>query len=385
MRIGSDLLYQRLRCRLNAGIDGLLAGPYWKLKALFAVAAISLFRAFPNYDVLATLFFETTWHDVQLKFDHPLLDTSRIFAPGSHQSNLTFRLTVPLLAHILRLHEPGILSFFAVAGLVLLYLVLKVAFALSASKRVALFVCLTTACVWPGVAAFQELRGGYYDALALCLVLAAIASSSSLFAGLFLFLACWTDERALVASAFAFLLFAFHNTGDNRHFIVGRPCRRCGGRVGYLGIRAYLTATQPYPLSVSGIGLSVFSQQINAIPLAIWSGLGAGWLLVIFGFVTLLQQKRYVAAAGFGAALAATMSVSLVAVDLTRGMSYCLPAVFVALAVLGASKKAKQLERLAAIAAVISFVVPTFYLEGSSGLYWLNPLPVQLARWMHWL
>jgi len=376
------VLYQRLRCRLNAGIDKLLAAPYWKLKALVAVAAISLFRAFPNYDVLGTLFFETTWHNVQLKFDHPMLDTSRIFAPGSHQSNLTFRLTVPLLAHVLHLHEVGVLIFSALAGFVLWYLVLKVAFTLTASKRVALFLCLTTACTWPGTAAFHELRGGYYDALALCLLLAATAASSSPLATLFLFLAAWTDERALVASSFVFLLYLFSNTGGIRRFTMAKPAAVVAAAAGYLGIRAYLTAAHPYALSVSGVGISVLWQQTNVIPLAIWSGLGGGWILVIFCLFTLFRQKRYLAAAGFGAVLIVMTGVSLAAVDVTRGMAYCLPAVFVALAVLGSSERTKQLERLAAICAVISLLVPTFYLEGSSGLWWLYPLPIQIARWM---
>jgi hypothetical protein len=183
------------------------------LKALFAVGAISLFRAFPNYDALRTIFSETTWRNVQVKFDHPMADTSRIFAPGSHESNLTFRLTVPILAHIFHLHRAEVLICFAFVGFVLLYLVLKVAFTLSASKRVALFVCLSTACTWPGEAAFHELRGGYYDALALCLVLAACATSSSIVTAALLFLAAWTDERALVASLFVLLLYAYNNAG----------------------------------------------------------------------------------------------------------------------------------------------------------------------------
>jgi len=380
--IRPSLIYQRLRSRVDAGIDRILAGRHWKLKALAAIAVISLFRAFPNYDVLGTLFFETTWHDVQLKFDHPMLDTSRIFPPGSHQSNLTFRLTVPLLAHVLHLHESGVLIFFALAGFVLWYLVLKIAFALSASKRVALFLCLTTACTWPGTAAFHELRGGYYDALALCLLLAATATSSSLLATLFLFLAAWTDERALIASSFVLLLYIFGNTGGIRRFTVGKPAAVVVAAAEYLGIRAYLTAAHPYAFSVSGVGISVLRQQTNVIPLAIWSGLGGSWILVIFGLFTLFRQKRYLAATGFGAVLLAMIGVSLAAVDVTRGMAYCLPAVFVALAALGSSETAKQLERLAAICAVVSFLVPTFYVEGSSGLWWLYPLPMQIARWM---
>lgn len=375
-------LYQKLRMRFDAGIDRLLAGPHWKWKALFVVFAIALFRAFPNYDALGTFFFEAKWRDAQVKFDDPLIDTSRIFPAGSHESNLTFRLTVPILAHFFHLHEAGLLIFFGLVGIVLLYLVLKVAFTLSASKRVALFVCLSTACAWPGEAAFHELRGGYYDALALCLLVAACATSSSLLATTFLFLAAWTDERALIASSFVFLLFACTETGGFRRFLLGKPAAVVVAAAAYLGTRAYLTSTHSYLHAASGIGLSILLQQINVIPLAIWTGLGGSWILVCLALLALFVQKRYLAATAFSTALVAVMVASLAVADVTRSMAYCLPAVFVAMAALSSSEGIKQIEQLAAIGAAISVLVPTYYLEGNAGLWWLYPLPMQIARWL---
>ena len=384
-----ERLYQRLRIRISAGIDRLLSGPYWKLKALFGVLAISLFRAVPNYDALGTFFFAAKWRDAQVKFDHPLIDTSRTFPAGSHESNLTFRLTVPMLAHVFHLHQAGLLIFFACVGIVLLYLVLKVAFTLSASKRVALFVCLSTACTWPGEAAFHELRGGYYDALALCLLVAACATSSSLLAGALLFLAAWTDERALIASSFVFLLYAYKDAGIRR-FLAGKPAAVVVAIAAYLGTRAYLASSHSYLHAASGVGLSVLSQQTNVIPLAIWTGLGGSWILVVLGLLALFLKKRYLAAATFSAALVGMIVASLAVADVTRSMAYCLPAVFVALAALNSSEGVKQIEKLAAISGVISFLVPTYYLEGNAGLWWLYPLPIQIVRWLlptamlHW-
>ncbi len=374
-------LYQKLRDLFNAGIERILSGPFWKVKALCGVLAISLFRAFPSYDALGTNFHQSTWRDIQIKFDHPFIDTAKLFPAGSHESNLTFRLTVPILAHVFHLHELELLIFFALVGIVLLYLVLKVSFTLSDSKRVALFVCLTTACAWPGEAAFHELRGGYYDALALCLLVAAFATSSSLLAAAFLFLAAWTDERALIASSFVFLLYAYQNSGIRR-FLTGKPAAVIVAAAAYLGTRAYLTATHSYILSTSGVGLSVLAQQINVIPLAIWTGLGGGWILVALGLATLFRQKSYLAFAAFCAVLAGMMVASLAVADVTRSMAYCLPAVFVALAALSSSEEPKRIEGIAAISAAISFLVPTYYLEGNAGLWWLYPLPMQIVRWL---
>lgn len=359
-------LYQRLRGRINAGIDWLLSGPRWKLKALSAVVAIGLLRAFPSYDALASNFHRSTWRNVQIKLDHPLIDTSRIFAPGSHESKLAYRLTVPMLAHVLHLGETGLLIVFGLSGFVLLYLILKVVFTLTGSKRAALFVCLATACAWPGQAAFHELRGGYYDALAICLLVAACVTSSSLLTGALVFLAAWTDERALIASSFVFL---FQTRRGKTGTVIAVAA--------YLAIRAYLTATHS-EVDVSGVGVAILLQQLNVIPFAIWSGLSGVWILVAVGLVAFVREKRYLAAAGFCGALAVMIAVSLLVVDTTRSMAYCLPAVFVALTALDP----KRIEKLSAIAAAISLLVPSFYLEGSAGFFWLYPLPVQIARWL---
>jgi hypothetical protein len=150
----------------------------------------------------------------------------------------------------------------------------------------------------------------------------------------------------------------------------------------YLGIRAYLTATHSYVLTTGGVGFSVLSQQVNVIPLAIWTGLGGSWILVLLGVVTLFLQKRYLAAAAFCTALLGAIAASLAVVDVTRSMAYCLPAVFVAVAALNSREAGGQIEKLAAISGVISFLVPTYYLEGSGGLWWLYPLPIQIARWL---
>jgi dihydrodipicolinate synthase/N-acetylneuraminate lyase len=76
------------------------------------------------------------------------------------------------------------------------------------------------------------------------------------------------------------------------------------------------------------------------------------------------------------------MVASLAVADVTRSMAYCLPAVFVGVAALASSEGMQQIEQLAAIGAAISLLVPTYYLEGNAGLWWLYPLPVQIVRWL---
>lgn len=199
--------------------------------------------------------------------------------------------------------------FSAMCGIVLFYQLLGVVHAVAASRRVALFTCLSVACAWPGATAFHELRGGYYDALCLCLLVAAFAARSRLLIATLVFLAVWTDERALVGALFLLLFYAF-----SKFAFAGR---------------------------VSAVVIAIVAYfSLPAIPLAIWSGLGGSWMLVLCGIAALFKQKRYQKAALFCAVLTAATLVS----------------------------------------GAIAFLIPTYYLEGSSGLWWLHPLPFQLMR-----
>src|SRR5689334_2031855 len=86
--------------KILARFDRLLSGPRWKYSSLAIIIAWALFRAFPSYDALRTEIVDSTWRSAQIKFDHPFADTSRLFASGSHESNLTFRLSIPVIAHV---------------------------------------------------------------------------------------------------------------------------------------------------------------------------------------------------------------------------------------------------------------------------------------------
>ena len=176
--------------------------------------------------------------------------------------------------------------------------------------------------------------------------------------------------------------FTHATTHGIRRIFVGRPAAVVVAASAYLGMRAYLTATHSYFLGGTGAGLSVLSQQTNVIPLAIWTGLGGSWILVSLGLLTLFLQKRYLAAAAFCGALVGAIAAALAVIDVTRSMAYCLPAVFVALTVLSRSEPIKHLEKVTTIAGLISLAVPTYYLEGNAGLWWLYPLPIQIVRWL---
>lgn len=364
----------------TAVVKQLLSGSNWKAKALFVVLILALFRAFPSYDALHTPFTEATWRAAQLKFDHPLLDTGKFFPPVSHESKLTFRLTVPVLAHLLHLGRDGVLVLSAILGSILLFTVLTLAYEITDDRQIAFFLTLAIACTWSGLTAFHDLRGGYYDAAALCLLLTAMTARSALVVGIAAFLAAWTDERALIAVPLVIVFFALR-VRLNKQSLRARLISVLVGAGVYVLTRGYLTVAHSYSLNTAGLGLAVLWNQARAIPLGMWAGIGGGWVLLVLSLWILWRARQYLAFAGFLAALAPVIGTALIVSDVTRGASYCLPAVLVTLIILRLHVPLKSFRALILAVAAISFLVPTVYCEGTN-IYWLYPLPVQLFRWL---
>ena len=73
---------------IDAAVEFVVAGSHWKAKVLLIILSIAALRTWPSYAALATPFVDRTWHDAQVKVDHPFCDTSRMFPPASHESNL---------------------------------------------------------------------------------------------------------------------------------------------------------------------------------------------------------------------------------------------------------------------------------------------------------
>ena len=153
-----------LAARVRSSAERIIAGPHWKLRATVVVLAFGLFRAFPNYNFLRDAGAQQTWRDAAIKIQHPAADMVRLFPPASHEAKLTFRLTGPLLARVLHLDRTAMLVLFWLCGVVILYLALDLAHRITRSRIAALWVCVAFACIWPGMLAFHQLLGGFYDA-----------------------------------------------------------------------------------------------------------------------------------------------------------------------------------------------------------------------------
>jgi hypothetical protein len=336
------------------------------------VLLFSLFRAFPNYNFLRAPGVNDTWEHAAIKIANPAADMARLFPADSHESKLTFRLTVPLIARVLHLGTAGQLALFAVSGILLLLSVLTLAELVTGARTVALYLTLATACTWPGMLAFHQLLGGFYDTVALLLLLLAMAARRPAVAAAALFAAAWTDERALLTVP---LLCLFAASPGRRPRCFALLC----AAVAYLGSRLWLANSWALHTSTGGIGIAVFLRNLHLAPLGAWAGLGGSWILVVCALAILGASRRYFEFAGMALAVALVTTVALGVEDLTRTMAYGLPAVFVALRVLAKHETPRTVERIAQTIALASALLPTWFVQAGDAT-WMLPLPLQLIR-----
>jgi len=177
---------------------------HWRLVVTAAATALSIFISFPG----------PRWGDLDMKgrawkalgkqIGEPF--KPRDYPPETHQAKMSFRLTVPLFVRMTGIGIRGAAALHLVSGVALLYLTVSLAFAATGDRVTAALAALATASTYLGASAFWDTRG-YFDALAICFLLAAMSCRSAPLVGSFVLLGAFTDERALVAALFVHLWF----------------------------------------------------------------------------------------------------------------------------------------------------------------------------------
>ena len=167
-------------------------------------------------------------------------------------------------------------------------------------------------------------------------------------------------------------------------FAVARSERpRCiaflAGAAAYIGGRIWLAHVWALHTSLGGAGIAVFLRNLHIAPLGVWAGLGGCWILVACALAILAARRRHLefAALLFGVGL--VTASALVVEDLTRSMTYVLPAVFVALHVLAKYETPPTVERIAQTTALVCVLLPTWFVQSGDAI-WMLPLPLQLIR-----
>lgn len=359
-------------------------GRFWVWRVVAITTAVSLFLAFPSYDSLRGEEPGRTWKAVMIKADDLTRDLLKDFGPATNPAKVNFRLLMPIVARVTGLGIPGLLALQGLAGVLLFYLITLLAYRATSSRPTAALVTLMTGATYSGITSFVELRG-LFDGVSICLLLACLYISNPRLIALLIFAAGWNDERALLAVPLLVVGRLVERQGGQaswwRPFLQGPLLGLYVGCLLHVVSRWYYSTHFGIALPFGGTGPRVLLDQINMIPMGVWTALEGGWLLVPACVLVLYREGRRLIAFLFIAAVAGLLVTALSVVDVSRSTAYCLPAVVVCLSVLGRSERSHDLWRLCCIACCVSLLWPAYYAGGKASIRWQYPLPLQVVRW----
>ena len=378
---GAPKFLRRLLDRIFARSENFVAGRHWALEVLFlAILFTVLFSGGVDDDRLS-LATNNRWAGAYFqKIEHPLLDVAKINPPESHEAKQNFRLTVPVILHLLRVspNQRWILPMLCACGTcVLILLSCLFAFRVTGDRVCGLYAALATSSTYIGSFGFMM----YYDTIALSqIALAMLPGTPWFFKGLLVFTAGFTDERAIPASLF--LLVQALSSPPQVQTIRQRIMRL--DFLGVLaGIAAYFVArlalqkfaglTSPH----EGIGLDQFVLNAPFWHAGAWLALKGGWLLVTVAAICLWQRRQIPALVAFACLIVLCVGSGFLVQDVLRSTSYVFPALLVALGVAATCETTRSM-RIYCLAAFAISAITGNYNVWLGQITWLQPVAVRI-------
>jgi hypothetical protein len=367
---------QGVFARLFAWAERFTAGRYWKWKAAALFVPLSLVVACPSFTSVDS----GTWAD---KWDAFLTQAEAPFTPhhydsDSHFAKLAFRLTVPVVAHVLHLGKGGCIVLMVVCLFGLFYFLAGLAEKALAGRPDAFILTLGACFIFLGNVLVSDMRA-VFDVVSFVMMAAAMYTRSSAVLVPMLLLGYFNDERALIASP---LILLWHLV-EGRSVPILRELFRAP-RIAwmvpvswliYFALRHLLGTL--FGLQIESGGTNLMLEQMNNWMFGLWTGLEGWWLPVLAGFMLLLLQRRFAFTALFAAAMAVVVVVAWSVIDITRSMAYIFPAVFIGLAVVARSETPATMRKLVLLTFLLC-LFPTYYADSDRMILYYHTLPLRL-------
>jgi hypothetical protein len=313
------------------------------------------------------------------KIDHPLLDVTKIYGINSHDANINFRLTVPVLLHLAGIHNHWslpILTILAICSILVTSCIL--AYHITGDRVCACFIALNVSATYVGSFGFIW----YYDAIAICqLALACLPRMPWWGRGILVFTASFTDERAWVASSLL-LVGSFFLSGNQQNIFtrIRNPnfLAVAGGMLSYGLVRLALVKYAGLSQVTGGNGPGNWVVNCSYLHAAIWFSLEGGWLFYLLAVGALFLRRQFWEGTTLVFASLCFLGFALMIGDVLRSTIYIFPLLFICLNVV------RQNETLPVfrIYCLLAFLISA--LGGNYNVYlgkitWFQPLLI------HWL
>ncbi|WP_128547462.1 hypothetical protein [Larkinella soli] len=301
------------------------------------------------------------WDEIIHQSQH--LFEPNTFAPGTHEANKTFRLTIPMLVKVFHLGVAKLYLLQIVLGLVFLWTVTGLVNSVLEDKVLTFYFMTGFTAIYAGVAFFINYFG-HCDGYAFCFMALALYFRNPLLVILFTQLAFWTDERALINSSYLGLWYFLplaRNFVKTRTFELRQipPALMAVvfSALLYAGLRKWLelhfgmTVGHDAALSARSLGWS-----LSYIGDKMARGLEGMWLILLAAFWALAVRRQWLELVLLGGAWALTMTVAVLVADGTRSLSFGFMMFFFALAILHRYMTRNQLRYLLICSAVVSLM-----------------------------
>jgi hypothetical protein len=368
--------------------EAITSSSWWKIKVTVLAVACGLFFSFPSLDVFFDGRYLESWSPVLIKVQEPLTDLVREhgYSENSHASKLNFRILVPMVSYFFKFGVYEITAMAFVGGVLLVWLSVQLSYMITKDRVVPLFMALLLVGIHAGMTSFGEFRG-MFDGISLLLLVASMVTRNPVCIFMFVFMACWNDERSLLSAGLVLLFHAMsvQKEGDKltiRSFFSSSCISVALAVIAYIGSRLWLANNYSISTTWGGVGISILLEQVNNLPMGIWTAFEGGWLLILTAFILLYAHKDWLAMVVFGGMMSILIVGSVSVVDITRSMAYLLPSIFIALLLLQRSLSVDELRVLTVVSGISCLLWPTYYAGGQKSIWWSYPLPIQLVRWI---
>lgn len=391
-------LLQDIANKFITRIEKFSKSKFWLAKSVIILTIITLFFSFPNYreafsknvkmevhDSLTQTRVPTIMGMVAMQIKDPMMVVRGY--NGAQPEKRQFRLTMPVIGHFLHLNVLGLIILQQLVGILFFGLLILLISNITGDRVIGILMTTGLAFTYLGKASFVDLWP-WFDGVAYCLLAAAMYSRKPVLISLFILLAAFTDERALVASALVFFWWKLQNQKESKMSLstIVMPDLQSFAVViawiVYFSIRIFLTKRYGFLTHsgyMTGAG-AAFKITYKYFTFGVLSGIEWFWIYILAGIVLLLKQKNYMTTFLLISMLGVILLIAFDVFDVTKSTTYVFPAIFICLYLfIKNGETIKNLRYFAIIVMILCFLLPSFNISGPIK-YMLKPVFFELPN-----
>jgi hypothetical protein len=346
------------------------------LAGLLAILAIA--SSFPNYHRFEFGNSPFMREAMEWKFAHPLLPipvqqiAEQFHAEGelgniSHMEKCSYRVLIPLVAHVFGFGTTTALIIQQVLAVLLLLLALAMLRHLFQDTLSALFAAMMLAASFPGQWGFSDFV--CFDGYGYFLIAMALWTRSPWVLAATVFAGGLCDERVILVTPLIWLWNSVRS-GPNDFSIKNLLWPRAthwgliAGVLLFGMVRIYLGLKWGTLVETSEIGERfLFIKGLHFLPLTVLTGFKGGVVIFFFSIALLLARRRFaLLALAIFAALPALLAAVMVW-DLSRSFYYIFPALFLGMAVMANQCSRRECRKIMFCACLGSLVFSTCFIQ----------------------